>query len=452
MSKLYWRIFFAFWVVIIMTTVVTSAVNSLFFADEVDFTRTETIRSSLDALSEQAERSLKSGGEEALRGWLGDQMENSPEPMLLIIAPDGRELLGRRLPPGVRGRRPPDAAVPERRPRRFMGNLVRRLYAEDGAVYRMVVPRLRPRSGRWFVEQRLRRLYPVVLVLISGIVCFALARYLTRPISAFRTAGQKIAGGDFSARVGPDIGARRDDFGALAGDFDLMAGRIEELIASQQRLLRDVSHELRSPLARLQAAVGLIRKKGATDLDRNLDRIELESDNLNALIGQILTMVRLESTATIDAQPTDLDALLQSIVSDARFENANDARTLEYDGCAGLEIALDAQLVHSAIENVVRNAVQHSGQLTRVRLARAGPMARIEVVDDGPGVTDGDLLRLFEPFFTKQSDATMRAPGAGIGLAIARRAIRLHGGTISAENADSGGLRVVIDLPVAAGT
>lgn len=448
MSKLYWRIFLAFWAVIILTTVLTSVLNSLFFEDEVEFMRAQSIRSSLDALGEQAERALRSGGEDELRAWLRGHMENSPRPLLLIVAPDGRDLLGRRLPPGMRERIRPGQAKPGPRGPRFMGNQVRPLRGVDGRIYRMVVPRLNPRVGRWFTERRLRRMYPFVLVLVSGLVCFALARYLTRPINAFRAAGQKIAEGDLAARVTPDIGKRSDDFGALAHDFDHMADRVESLIGNQQRLLRDVSHELRSPLARLQAAVGLIQKNGANDLDRNLERIEREADNLDTLIGQILTMIRLESAATIDAQPADLDALLQSIVSDASFEGASTNRVTAYESDGPVELDGDAQLLHSAIENVIRNAVQHSRQLTRISLRHAGSSVRIEVIDDGDGVAEADLPHLFEPFFTKPVRATANAPGAGIGLAIARRAIELHGGAIKAINAESGGLRVVIELPL----
>jgi len=451
MSKLYWRIFLAFWAVIILTTVVTGALNSLFFADEVEFTRAQVIRDSLDALSEQAERALRSGGEDELRSWLRRRVEGSPRPSLLIIAPDGRELLGRRLPPGMRERLRPGEVRPVPRGPRFMGIQVRPLMGLDGRVYRMVVPRLSPRAGRWFAERRMRRMYPLVLVLVSGLVCFALARYLTRPINAFRTAGQKIAAGDLSARVTPVIGERRDDFGALAGDFDHMADRIETLIGNQQRLLRDVSHELRSPLARLQAAVGLIQKNGVTGLDRNLERIEHEAHNLDSLVGQILTMARLESASSIDARPTDLDALLESVVADARFEAASSERELVYQPCGGFELNGDARLLHSAIENVVRNAVQHSRRVTRVTLRPNDQAAHIEVIDDGNGVADEDLPQLFEPFFTKPSGEAGRTSGAGIGLAIARRAIELHGGAISAMNAEQGGLRVVIELPRSAG-
>lgn len=443
MSKLYWRIFLAFWAVIILTTIVTSAVNSLFFADEVALTRAQSLRASLDALSEQAERALQAGGESALRDWLRRRVENSGT-RLLIITPDGRELLGRRIPPGVDGPRASRALPPGPRLRRVLDVATRRLEANDGRVYRLVAPRLPPRARRWLVDQRARRLYPIVLVFVSGLVCFALARYLTRPIAAFRAAGQKITAGDLSARVGPVVGARRDEFGALATDFDRMAERNQLLISAQQRLLRDVSHELRSPLARLQAALGLIRKKGVGELDKNLERIEHEAENLNALIGQVLTMARLDAIERIDTQPTDLDELVASIVADAEFEASLDKRSVHYQGRPGLETEADEQLLRRAIENVVRNALHHARATIRVTLARDAHWARIEVEDDGPGVDVVDLPRLFEPFFTKRGSAA----GAGIGLAIARRAVRLHNGAIHAENLAGSGFRVVISLPL----
>ena len=247
-----------------MTVIITVAVNSIAFRDEMVNTRFSALRDSLDVLSRQAQLALDSGGEDGLKTWLKTRQGQESMPPLLIVDQAGNELLGRPLPPGL-ARMGSDARLHRDtrvNPRRDRSPRIRRLAGPDGQTYRMLVPGFRPRLGGWFLRPEARAIFPLILVLLSGLACLLLARYLTRPIRVFRTAGQSIAAGDLGARVGPTVAMRKDEFGELATDFDRMADRIEELLGSQQQLLRDVSHELRSPLARLQAAVGLIRQKG----------------------------------------------------------------------------------------------------------------------------------------------------------------------------------------------
>ena len=308
MTRLYWRIFLAFWLVLIAAVLVTAGVNAVIFRDEVASTRADALRASLDALAEQAERRLRVAGVDGLRDWLRERDLVDSKPPLLVIGPRGRDILGRPTPPGARMLRGLRGDGPDIGPdidrdidrdidpdigrdigrdiddgrRRFRERLLRgtrRIEDAAGNRYVLIVPPFERRGGPWFAASRARSTFPVVLVLISGLVCLLLARYLTRPIAAFRRAGQRIAAGHLDARVGPDVARRRDEFGLLARDFDDMAGRVEQLVGSQQRLLRDVSHELRSPLARLQAAVGLLRQRGGDD--SNLDRIERELEVLN---------------------------------------------------------------------------------------------------------------------------------------------------------------------------
>jgi signal transduction histidine kinase len=290
-----------------------------------------------------------------------------------------------------------------------------------------------------------RAMFPLFLVLLSGAACLLLARYLTRPIQAFRAAGKKITDGDLTARVGPSIAERRDEFGDLAVDFDRMADRIEELLESQKQLLRDVSHELRSPLARLQAAVGLIRQKSDPAVGSDLDRIERETENLNELIGQILNFVRLEGLTTIERHNTNLADLIGHIVDDARYESRERGRVIDFDPAEIFSVSVDEPLIYRAIENIVRNAVRHSRQRTEILITGSEPgHVKISVSDDGPGIDPADAEKIFEPFFTRPSpDGTT---GAGIGLAIARRAIELHGGSISAQNIANSGLLIEIEL------
>jgi two-component system sensor histidine kinase CpxA len=217
-------------------------------------------------------------------------------------------------------------------------------------------------------------------------------------------------------------------------------------------LLRDVSHELRSPLARLQAAVGLARQRGGSPAERELDRIELEADRLNELIGRVLSFTRLESMDSISRSPVDLAELVENVVEDARYEAAPNGKEVLLDNFPEANLGADEALLRSAVENVVRNAVEHARQTVRVSLAR-DPSAggfMVTVTDDGPGVASGHLGRLFEPFFTAPRDEARPSAhrGSGLGLSIARRAMELHGGSASVENQPAGGLRVDLRVPV----
>jgi len=447
MTRLYWRIFLSFWLVIIMTVIVTVAVNSIAFRDELVNTRFSALRDSLEILSRQAQQVIDEGGEEGLRDWLKIRQEQQPMPPLLIVDQSGSELLQRPLPGGfdrIRpdARRRDDAGA---NPRRGRSPRVRRLQGPDGQTYQMLVPGFRPRLGGWLLRPEARALFPLILVLLSGVACLLLARYLTRPIRAFRAAGQSIAAGDLSARVGPSIARRKDEFGELATDFDRMADRIEELLGSQQQLLRDVSHELRSPLARLQAAVGLIRQKSSDKADTHLDRIEQEVENLNEMIGQILSMARLETESGVDRKPVDLMRLVSEIVEDARYEGESDQKSIEFAPADTCVLEIDESLIRKAIENIVRNAIRHSRERSRISVNKqlAGGV-KITINDDGSGIDPDDAERIFEPFFTRVADAS--AAHSGVGLAIARRAVELHGGSIAARNGDEGGLVVEIEL------
>jgi len=438
-SRIYWRIFLSFWAVILVTTAITVGLGALLLEQEIDASRRAFLRGNMGALAGQAQQALEQGGEPALRDWLLATQPDLPAP-LLVLTPDGRELLDRGLPPvpiGMLQRRAARRGGP--------GPPVRALRATDGPDYLLLpAPAKGRRLGGWFGQRGGRPVFFGVLILVSGVTCLLLARYLTRPLDTLRAAGQAIAAGDLAARAGSDAGARRDEIGALARDFDRMAERVQQLVESQQRLLRDVSHELRSPLTRLQAAAGLLRQRAGPDEVSNLDRIDKEVAQLDALIGQILAYTRLEQLERVDPSPVDLVSLLMDIAADARYEGA----------AAGIEVSLDApstqivqgdiRLLHSALENVVRNAVQHAGSCVRVSVGSTDAGLKLLVSDDGPGVDVEALARLFEPFYT---GTEMAGRGAGIGLAITQRAVNLHGGEVAARNGPAGGLEIEISLP-----
>jgi two-component system sensor histidine kinase CpxA len=293
----------------------------------------------------------------------------------------------------------------------------------------------------------------LLLALVVGAFSLLLARYLSAPVGALRRATLGLGAGDLSVRVGNPVDRRRDEIGQLARDFDAMAGRLEHLVGSQRRLLRDVSHELRSPLSRLTVALQLARDRDGARAEEALDRIEREAGRLDNLIGQLLLLERLEaSSPDTEAVDFDLCELLNEVLDDASFEASSAGRAVEMQGGPPCPMRGHPTLVRSALDNVIRNAVRHTAEATTVdvRIDCHEGVAETTIRDHGPGVPEEHLERLFEPF-SRLTDARERstAGGAGLGLAIARRAVEVHGGTMTARNHPVGGLEVEIRIPLA---
>lgn len=295
-------------------------------------------------------------------------------------------------------------------------------------------------------------------VLSSGLVCYLLSWYLTKPIVRLRMATRQLAAGDLGARTGASAAARRDEVAGLMRDFDAMAERIETLLKAQSRLLNDISHELRSPLARLNVALGLARQRAGVESVDMLDRIELEASRLNELIGRILTLARLEDGEQLVPQtPVALGELVENVTEDAEFEaqaRRCHVRTTIPEG--EWIVRGNASLLHSAVENVVRNAIRytHEGSSVEVELSseeRSGKReAVLRVSDAGPGVPADALEKLFEPFYRLDEARGRQTGGVGLGLAITERAVRFHGGRVAAFNRQPSGLIVEIRLPLIA--
>lgn len=299
--------------------------------------------------------------------------------------------------------------------------------------------------GRGFLGWRL-----LVLLAIAALVCFWLARSFSAPISRLRKATRQLAAGDLSIRVGAQIKGK-NEIGGLARDFDHMAERLEDLVAAQQRLLRDISHELRSPLARLGVALELARQVGNPDSRvKALQRIELEAERMNEMIGQLLSLTRLESGAKeLHPEPFDLAEMLGNLVHDADFEARNRGCQVLFTGPAAQPFYGSQELLARAVENVIRNAVKYTadGTSVRVELIPSARSLRLRVRDQGPGVPPESLGKLFDPFYRVADARDRQSGGTGIGLAIAERAVKLHLGEIRAENHPEGGLVVEIILP-----
>jgi two-component system sensor histidine kinase CpxA len=270
-----------------------------------------------------------------------------------------------------------------------------------------------------------------------------------------QNTARQLARGDLSARVAPNLRRRRDEIGQLGEDFDRMAERLEDLIDSHQRLLRDISHELRSPLTRLHVALELARQKSGEAAAAALDRIEKESERLNALIGQVLTLGRLEREQEgVALEPVNLTELLEEIVSDADFEARGKNCEVKLEKFESVMVSGHPEILRSAVENVVRNAVRYTPERSHVSVSlmteppAQRSVALIRIRDFGPGVPDGELSKIFRPFYRVSESRDRRTGGAGLGLAIALRAVQIHGGNILALNAEGGGLELQIRLPV----
>lgn len=294
-------------------------------------------------------------------------------------------------------------------------------------------------------------LFPLLMpMLVGGVVSLVfaglMAAYVTRPIRRLDQAFKAIAAGQLDERIGGVLGAPDNELTALGPGFDHMAGRLQALVESHRRLLHDVSHEMRAPLARLQAAAELMGKSPQRIAELS-ERQQRDIDRMNDLVGELLTLARLE-TASHVGDPTDLTLLelLQGVAQDARFDaGAKDCViTLECD--PAIAIRGKPELLHRAIDNIVCNAVKHApdGSAVDIKASLRSGQAQIDILDNGGGVAADELDRIFEPF-TRGRNAV--GAGHGLGLAIARRAIQAHGGQISAANTAGGGLCVSIRLP-----
>jgi two-component system sensor histidine kinase CpxA len=320
------------------------------------------------------------------------------------------------------------------------GNAMVARAADDGRYwYFFLLPGTQ--VGLWFLQPE-----HLFMFLAAVLLCYWLAYYLTKPLRQLQKAVERFGRGDLTARVGSK---RRDEVGQLARTFDRMAGRIETLLAAERRLLLDISHELRSPLARLGVAVELARS--GEDLDSHLNRIQRESDRLNSLVGQLLEVTRAEGDPSLlRREPVRVDELVQQLVDDSHIEATAHGCELKYERRQPVTVEGDPELLRRAVENVIRNAIRYAPRQTTVdvSLARNNGKALLDVRDRGPGVPEEALPRLFDAFYRVEPDRSRTSGGIGLGLSIARRAIELHKGAIRARNVQPG-LEVEMELPAA---
>jgi two-component system sensor histidine kinase CpxA len=460
MRSLFLKIFLSFWLAMVLVsgTLIYSVVTT---QSEFTLSRAEqSDRTLIPIVAARAADLLDDHGMGALADYL-TSLETTLNWHAFLFDDEGKEILSQPAPPEV-------AAIAQRALQasdtvfsvsRGIKYVARRTTGATGTRY-VFVTAVKVESVASILRAPLgiQILRGAAILLIAGLVCFWLARYITAPIRHLRTATHRLAMGNLSARVGGYDEGRKDELTDLSRDFDHMAEQIESLLKSQRRLISDISHELRSPLTRLCVALGLARRHAGPEFSSALDRIDLESERLNHLIGSLLELARLESGAEVlEGEPLELESLVRDVAADADYEAQSrnrHVRVLAADSCT---IIGDEQLVRAATENVIRNALSHTGERTdvdvtlQVEARSSGQAALIRVRDRGKGVPEESLADIFLPFYRVGDARERSAGGSGLGLSITDRAVRLHGGSVKAENcADGGGLVVELRFPVSA--
>jgi signal transduction histidine kinase len=457
MNRLFFKIFLWFCVIVILVGL--SIETSSILANYYEMSWQRVLHSVMPMEAEKCARMYEASGKQGVQDYL-DELQRQKTVRFYFFDEDGNDLLDRGAPELVAKL----ARNRENLNRTAQQNLS--LVAPRQGIAMRLVPGPSGRKYTLAFQQSPTVIMPVseaigahpywrlaVIALFGGILCFLLTRNITQPIVRLRKAASGIAAGRLKTRVDPRVLRRQDEIGTLGRDFDRMAEQIEGLVTAQRDLLGDVSHELRSPLARLVVALGLLRQASPEDAPEYLKRIEQEADRLDKLIGQLLTLTRIESgVESAQRENFDLTNLVQEVVADGNFEaraQDREVKLVHADACTMIGVP---EMLRSAIENVVRNAIRHTPPSTSVdiTLTQRGNSSAggslLKVRDHGPGVPDRMLGNIFLPFH-QVPENNSNDQGAGLGLAIADRVARMHDGSISARNATDGGLIVEIVLP-----
>ncbi len=457
MRSLFFKIFLWFWLASLLVAGVFILSGAWGFHDPPPPNPfKELMDQALANYGRQAADAYEREGAPALRKFL-EHLHRTTKIQIALVTQGEKDVLGAALPADAREMLDRAACNPMpqiSRPRTpFM--MAQSIRSSKGNSYLILIKMPFGPMEKFFSRPRILILRAAAVILMAGIVCYGLARYLTFPLRRLRQTARQLAEGDLSVRTGTILDRRHDEIGDLGRDFNFMAERLESLMTGQRRLLRDISHELRSPLTRLNVALELARQRAGSDAGGTLDRIELEVSRLNELIGRLLTLARLENQWKEDDKvDIDLSDLMHQIADDADFEAKSRSRKVQLRVYGQATISGVPGLLRSAIENVVRNAIYYTEENTLVdvimhlTMKDNNPFALIRISDRGPGVPAEDLAKIFRPFYRVADARDRYTGGVGLGLAITERAVRLHGGQISASNAPEGGLVVEILLPV----
>jgi len=400
------------------------------------------------SLGQEAADVLAAGGQSALQQWLAEEAQIPPDVSIYILDQESRDILGRQLPGELTNfvrnfvTMPVTETESNFRPLRLAPQLI----GPDKQTYAFLV--LPKTIGIWGSPATFLGLITVALLVI-GSVAWLIASRFGRPIGELQAAVRQLASGHIDARVPSTISERRDELGALAADFNSMADRLQSLINSREQLMQEMSHELRSPLARLQASLALAAHRQKLD-DAEREMIEREVRCIDQTIGEMLHFSRLDAPATIAHRLIRVGKLLRELVEVEEIEAQACGCRLELTSEANLQIIGDPDLLRSGFENILRNAIRYAPADTCFELTAHSRNSSIVITisDRGIGIPEQYLDRIFEPFF-RVKNSVADASGSGLGLAIAKRAFQVFGGTIVATQRDSGGLTFTISLPAA---
>ena len=443
--RLFWKLFAAFGITMAATLVATVFVSFRLAGQafgQLEFEGRERI-------IQEAAAALDAGGEHHLRRWMLRNPRPAPGIALLVLDENGNELLGRSPPPNVRKLLQTEPFRRSQRPWNVRPQqLTTEMFGPDGREYRLIFARAPVTLLGVLLWPGTQVAVLTIALIASAVMSALLARYLAVPIMRIQKAARALAAGKLDTRVGPPFNERRDEAGRLARDFDTMAERLQWLVMNKEALLRDVSHEFRSPLARISVALALAQRHAGDAAQGDLARIERETERLNELVGQVMTLTRLRTETEPKRVPVQLADIVAEIVDDARFEHPD--AEIRFESAAVPAVLGDRAGLTSAIENVIRNAVAHGGLEKPVEIRVDGDTkeVRVTVRDHGPGVPAEDTQRIFEPFYRVDPSRDHQTDGQGIGLAITARVMELHGGKASARNRPDGGLEVELTVPV----
>lgn len=439
MHSLFWKIFLTMWLSIVGFSGVIGWMNDSLARKQWAEQPSESFERGLYRISQRAQQALQTEGRRGLR----DELLNIPRMTrshIYIVDDEESEILGRDEAFGLLVENDATMEATE-------------IEAANGDAYTIFTVNRQPPRPILAPGPEGTALRVTAAALISALISFFLARSLATPLEEMRHASRRIANGELSTRVSPKIPRRRDEIGQLAADFDEMAARLQAMQTANQRLLQDVSHELRSPLARLSVALEIARKKGVGPIESEIDRIGLESERLETLVNDVLGLLR-ESSETAPRQDEDLDLseLLSDLVEVVNYEVPEGKPGITWKPERNYPFHGDRELLWRALENLMRNALRHTdpdrGVLLGLERSRRGSTVHLTVRDYGNGVPEGELEKIFEPFYRVQESRDRGSGGHGLGLSIAATAVRRHGGEIRAANAPGGGLAVTISLPL----
>jgi two-component system sensor histidine kinase CpxA len=454
MRGLFFKVFIIFWIAQSLIFVISTAliVRHHFESPDVMF---DALNSSLQHDGRGAANAYEAGGCNALQAY-GSGLAQA----IALKDASGQDVCAVTIIEG------PDKAPAT--PGRISGSQVGRQYiwkvpvsSASGKQYVFLLSRPHvPRSQSWY-QDLLRFSFPQlpVAIVVGGFTTFVLVLLFTRPVARLRKAARELAMGKLNARVVWPASQSRlfegDEIYALIHDFNHMAERLESLVGAQKLLLRDVSHELRSPLARLSVALELAREDADPATAAHLDRIERETERLNLLIGQLLSLSSMEALEKVENfESVSLNRLIERMIPDAEYEARQRQCSLAFRAESECTIAGNQELLYRAIENVVRNAIRYTenGSEVEIRLRAAtvhgARQAEIEVSDRGPGIPESQLNAIFRPFYRVDYARSPGTGGFGVGLAIAERAVRLHSGELCALNREGGGATIRMRFPV----